>query len=217
MSEQIRRVSVWSGWLRFIHGALALATLILIATGWLVTNSPSLAEVAADVHFIAASVLISALLLRLVLGFAGKGSDRFEHMLPQRSDLAGMRASLLFYLSLGKAPLPNWFAHNPLWKPIYLILFVLLVLSAATGWIMPEIQLLGRLYLPRVHTWLSNAITVVTAAHIFSVVLQDIKGRSADISAMLNGHRFFVFERGDAAKPEVQQVEVRLDDFGKSG
>jgi len=216
MNEQIRRVAVWSGWLRFIHGALAAATLVLIATGWLVANSPALAESAADVHFMAASVLISVLLLRLILGFTGKGADRFEHMLPQRSDVAGMRASLLFYLSLGKAPLPNWFAHNPLWKPIYLILFVLLFLSTVTGWIMPEIQLIGRLYLPKVHAWLGNAIMVVTAAHIFSVILQDIKGRSADISGMLNGYRFFVFERGEATKPGVKQVSIRLDDFGSS-
>jgi len=216
MNEQIRRVAVWSGWLRFIHGALAAATLVLIATGWLVANSPALAESAADVHFMAASVLISVLLLRLILGFTGKGADRFEHMLPQRSDVAGMRASLLFYLSLGKAPLPNWFAHNPLWKPIYLILFVLLFLSTVTGWIMPEIQLIGRLYLPKVHAWLGSAIMVVTAAHIFSVILQDIKGRSADISGMLNGYRFFVFERGEATKPGVKQVSIRLDDFGSS-
>lgn len=216
MSEQIRRVVVWSGWLRFIHGALAVATLVLIATGWLVANAPTQAAVAADIHFIAASVLIAALLLRLVLGFTGKGADRFEHMLPQRSDLAGMRASLLFYLSLGKAPLPNWFAHNPLWKPIYLILLVLLILSAVTGWIMPEIELIGRLYLPRAHTWLGNAITVVTVAHVFSVILQDIKGRTADISGILSGYRFFETGRGRAARPEIKQVSIRLDDVGRS-
>jgi len=217
MTEQIRRVAVWSGWLRFIHGALATATLVLIATGWLVANSPALAEVAADIHFIAASILIAALSLRLALGFAGKGSDRFEHMLPQRSDLAGMRASLLFFLSLGKAPLPSWYAHNPLWKPIYLILFVLLGLSALTGWIMPEMQVIGRLYLPKVHTWLSNAIIAVTVAHVFSVMLQDVKGKTADISAMLNGYRYFSIERDRSVQPGAKPVSIKLDDFGKSG
>lgn len=216
MTEEIRRVAVWSGWLRFIHGALAAATLVLIATGWLVANSPALVEVAADIHFIAGSVLLAALLLRLFLGIAGKGSDRFEHMLPQPSDLAGMRASLLFFLSLGKTPLPSWYAHNPLWKPIYLILFVLLALSAVTGWIMPEIQLIGRFYLPKVHSWLSNAIIVVTVAHVFSVVLQDVKGKTADISAMLSGYRYFTIERDRSAQPRAEPVSVKLDDFGKS-
>ena len=215
MNEQIRRVAVWSGWLRLLHGALAAATLMLLGTGWLVANSPMQAELAADIHFIAAAVLIAALLLRLILGFTGSGAERLEHMLPQRADLDGMRASLLFYLSLGKAPLPNWFAHNPLWKPFYLLLFGLLVLAAATGWVMPEMELVGRLYLPTVHAWLGNAIGVITAAHLFSVVLQDIKGRSADISAMLSGYRYFVFERGRAKAPGTEPVSIKLDDLGR--
>ena len=216
MSEQIRRVAVWSGWLRITHGALALATLVLLATGWLVASSPMLAEAAADIHYLAASVLIATLVLRIVLGLFGKGAERFEHMLPRRSELTGMRASLLFYLSLGKAPLPSWFAHNPLWKPIYLLLFILLALLALTGWLMPEMPVVGRFYLPRVHVWLSDAVAVLTMAHLFSVLLQDIKGRSADISAMLNGHRYFDIEREDRVKPQAQQVSIKLDDFGKS-
>ena len=215
MAEQIRRVLIWSGWLRFTHAALGLSTLVLLFSGWLVASSPTLAGVASDVHYLAASVLIAALLLRFFLGFAGKGSDRFEHLLPRRSEFAGMRASLLFYLTLGKAPLPNWFAHNPLWKPFYLCLFMLLCLAAVTGWLMPEIPLVGRFYLPSIHSWLSDVIAVVTMGHLFSVVLQDIKGRTADISGMLNGYRFFVFERGGVSKPELGQVSVKLDDFGK--
>jgi Ni/Fe-hydrogenase 1 B-type cytochrome subunit len=216
MTEQIRRVLVWSGWLRFSHAALALSTLVLLATGWLLANSPTLAGAASDIHYLAASILIAALMLRFVMGFFGKGAERFEHMLPRSSEFAAIRASLLFYLTLGKAPLPNWFAHNPLWKPIYLILFVLLAMSALTGWVMPEIQVVGRLYLPRVHGWLSNAIWVVTLAHLFSVVLQDVKGRAADVSGMLSGYRFFVFERDGAMKPGATQVSIKLDDFGKS-
>ena len=104
MNEQIRRVAVWSGWLRLSHAALATATLVLLATGWLIAGSPVLAALAADIHFIAASVLIAALLLRVVLGVTGKGPEGFEQMLPRRADLEGMRASLLFYLSLGRLP-----------------------------------------------------------------------------------------------------------------
>ncbi len=216
MAEQIRRVLIWSGWLRFTHAALALSTLVLLCSGWLVASSPTLAGIASDVHYLAASVLIAALLLRFFLGLAGRGSERFEHLLPRHAEFAGMRASLLFYLTLGKAPMPNWFAHNPLWKPLYLGLFMLLCLAALTGWMMPEIQLVGRIYLPSMHSWLSDAIAVVTGAHLFSVVLQDIKGRSADISGMLSGYRLFVVERDAVSKPGVSQVSVKLDDFGKS-
>ena len=215
MSEQIRRVLVWSGWLRLVHGVLALSTLALLATGWLIAASPALAEMASFVHYLAASVLLAALLLRFFMGVAGKGAERFEHLLPRRSEFAAIRASLLFYLSLGRRPLPNWFAHNPLWKPLYLILYLLLAMIALSGWIMPEIQLVGRLYVPGLHTWLADVIAGLVIAHLLCVVLQDIKGRSADISAMLSGYRFFVFERGGVDKPEPPQVSVRLDDFGR--
>lgn len=215
MSEQIRRVAVWSGWLRFTHGALALATLVLMATGWLIANSPMLAGSAADVHYLAASLLIAVLLLRLLLGLFGKGAERFEHMVPRTTELGSMRASLLFYLTLGKAPLPNWFAHNPLWKPLYLVLFVLLALLALSGWLMPEVPVLGRVYLPRLHVWLSNMVWALVLAHLFSVLLQDTKGQAADVSAMLNGHRYFNVERDTGPKPKTKPVSIKLDDFGK--
>jgi Ni/Fe-hydrogenase 1 B-type cytochrome subunit len=215
MSEQIRRVLVWSGWLRLVHGALSLSTLVLLATGWLIAGSPRLAAEASFVHYLAASVLLAALVLRFFLGVAGKGAERFEHLLPRRSELAAIRASLLFYLSLGRAPLPNWFAHNPLWKPLYLVLYLLLAMSALSGWIMPEIQLVGRLYVPGVHAWLADPIAGLVIAHLLCVVLQDFRGRSADISAMLSGYRFFVFERGGADRSGVKQVSVSLDDLGR--
>lgn len=215
MTEQIRRVAVWSGWLRFVHSALAISTLVLLTTGWLVAKSPMLATAAAEIHYLGASVLIAALVLRVFLGFFGKGSERFEHMLPRQSEFKAMRASLLFYLSLGKAPLPGWFAHNPLWKPVYLLLFVSLALLAVTGWLMPDKPVIGHFYLPRVHVWLATAVAVTTAAHLFSVVLQDVKGKAADISAMLNGHRFFTIDREGVEKREGAPVSVKLGDIGR--
>lgn len=216
MSEQIRRVTVWSGWLRLAHWCLAAATLVLLATGWLVAHSPTLAGAATDTHYLAASVLLFALALRVFLGFFGKGAERFVHMLPRATDWQGMRDSLLFYLSLGKAPRPSWFAHNPLWKPLYLLMFLALGLAAATGWLMPDMPVLGRFYLPRVHQWLASFIAIFTFAHLYSVVLQDVKGNNADISAMLSGSRFFSIQREGLLKRDAPQVSIRLDDINKS-
>ena len=124
-----------------------------------------------------------------------------------------MRDSLVFYLSLGRTRLPNWYAHNPLWKPVYLALLLLLTLSAATGWLMPETPLLGRVYLPGAHRWLADIVAVLTLAHLFSVVLQDVKGRHGDISAMLSGDRYFEVERTGLVRPEIPQVSISLDDI----
>lgn len=215
MAEQIRRVAVWSRWLRLAHWCMAGATFALLTTGWLIANSPALAQAAADYHYLAAGLLLFALVLRLAIGFFGQGSDRFEHMLPADSDLAGIRASLIFYLTFGKSPLPNWFAHNPLWKPVYLLLFIALALSALTGWLMPDRLLLGPFYLPAVHEWLADAIAVFLLLHLLSVILQDWRGQSADVSAMINGHRYFSIDREGLVRPDIPQVSVKLEDIGK--
>lgn len=215
MAEQIRRVPVWSGWLRVAHWALAGATLLMLVTGWLIANAPTVAAGAAEVHYLGAAVLVFGLALRLFLGFAGKGAERLEHLVPKLSEMTGLRNSALFYLSLGKAPLPNWYAHNPLWKPIYLVWFALLALSALTGWLMPDTPVVGVFYLPRVHQWMANAVFVVTLAHVYSVVLQDLRGQAADTSAMINGHRYFRVEREGLVKPEVPQVSIRIDDLNR--
>jgi Ni/Fe-hydrogenase 1 B-type cytochrome subunit len=213
MSEQITRVAVWSGRLRLVHWVIAGATLLLIATGWLIAEAPSLANAASDVHYMGASLLLFGLAVRLFLGFFGSGAERFQHMLPTGSEWGAIKASALFYLSVGKAPRPNWFAHNPLWKPLYLLLLLALAASALSGWLMTDMPLLGRLYLPSVHDWLAGFISVLTMAHVYSVVLQDARGQSADISAMLNGHRYFSVDRDTLAKPDIPQVSIRLDDI----
>ena len=215
MAEQIRRVAVWSGRLRLAHWLMAAATLVLIATGWLIEAAPSLAQAASDVHYLAASVLLVALVIRLWLGLAGQGPERFEHLWPADNEWRSVRESLLFYLTLGKSPLPNWYAHNPLWKPLYLVLLLVLVLSAITGWLMPDSPLIGRWYLPTVHDWLADTTTVLVVLHLFSVVLQDVRGGHADTSAMLSGYRFFRIDRDSLVKPDLPEVSVRIDDIDR--
>lgn len=192
---------------------MAGSTLWLMATGWLVANAPSVAETASELHYIGAGLLVFGLGVRLFLGFFGQGAERFEHMLPKGSEVPAIRDSLVFYLSFGKTPLPNWFAHNPLWKLVYLFLFLLLGLSALTGWLMPDHAVVWRFYLPHVHATLATLIAVVVVAHLYCVVLQDLKGTAADNSAMINGHRYFNIEREGLVKPDLPQVSVRLDDL----
>jgi Ni/Fe-hydrogenase 1 B-type cytochrome subunit len=215
MAEQIRRVAVWSGRLRLVHWLLACSAVALFVTGWLIDAAPSLAKAASDYHYIAASILTLALLLRVWLGFFGSGPERFEHLLLSATELRGVRDSLVFYLSFGRAPMPAWYAHNPLWKSLYLILFLLLAGLVVTGWLMPETPLIGRLYLPRVHAGLSSLTVLLLVLHVFSVVLQDLRGQSADASAMLSGNRYFSIDRDGLVKPEVPEVSVRIDDIDR--
>lgn len=206
---------VWSAWLRVAHWSLAVSTLVLAATGWLIAHAPSVADGAVDTHYLAASLLVFGLALRVFLGLFGQGPEKFAHLLPSASEMASLRGSLLFYLSLGRAPRPNWYAQNPLWKPVYLLLVIALGVSAVTGWLMPDRPLVGGLYLPGLHDDVARFVVVLMFAHLYSVVLQDIKGQSGDISAMFSGVRHFDVDRQADAKPDPAQVSIRLDDIGR--
>lgn len=215
MAEQIRRVAVWSGRLRLVHWLMAAASVALLVSGWLIDAAPSLTQAAVDYHYLAAAVLTLALAVRLWIGLFGAGAERFEHLLLANGELRAVRDSLVFYLSLGRTRLPKWYAHNPLWKTLYLVLFVLLGLLALTGWLMPETPLVGRVYLPTVHAGLSSVTAMLLGLHLFSVVLQDYRGQSADTSSMLSGYRYFSVDREGLVKPEILEVSVRLDDIDR--
>ena len=76
MSEQIRRILVWSGWLRLSHLLVGLSTLVLLVSGWLIEAAPSLEADAVDLHYLAAGFLVFGLALRLVLMFTGSPVER---------------------------------------------------------------------------------------------------------------------------------------------
>jgi len=111
---EIRRVLIWGGWLRVSHWSTALSTLVLLFSGWLIGHSPMQAEVALEYHYLAVSVLIFGLALRIALFIKGKEQERLSALFPQLSEITAIKKMLIFYLSMGKQPPPHWYAHNPL-------------------------------------------------------------------------------------------------------
>jgi hypothetical protein len=82
-----------------------------------------------------------------------------------------------------------------------------------TGWLMPGTPLVAGVYLPTLHGWLANATGMLLVLHLFSVALQDLRGQSADVSAMIGGYRYFSIDRENLVRPETPTVSVRLDDI----
>jgi Ni/Fe-hydrogenase 1 B-type cytochrome subunit len=213
--NDFQRVSVWSQWMRLAHWSIALSVLTLIATGWLVGSAPSVAAGASDLHGYAASVLMAGLVLRIWLLFADKGVGGWEALVPARANLPAMKQMLVFYLTLGKAPLPNWYAHNPLWVPLYALLYLFLVVMAVTGIFMEEQPLVAGFYLPSIHLAFAKIITVLTVLHLATAVLQDIKGKRGDVSAMLNGYKLFESQKPDSVEFMRQSPGVSIDAIGR--
>ena len=211
--DKIHRTLVWSGKLRVAHWILTLSTLILLLTGWLIPLAPSITDFTSDWHSLAAVVFIATLLLRLWMLFSDRQSAGIAALMPGKQTLPAMGQMLRFYITLGKAPLPSWYAHNPLWAPIYLFAILIMLLLAASGLAMGEYPLLFNLYLPDLHATLASIFSIFILFHILTVFLHDAKGTSSDISAMVNGYRIFVVQKED--KPSAGGVhKISLDDFG---
>jgi len=209
--EEFRRVLVWSGWLRFSHLCIGIATLLLLSTGWLIAGNPLLAETALDYHYLAASLLLFGLMLRLALLIFGQGNERLGSLIPVQSELRGMGQTLLFYLSLARAPLPRWFAHNPLWKLVYLVVFLGLVIQIVTGVLMKDQPIFYNIYLPAIHGFWASVLLWFSVLHIIAVVLHDLKGKGADVSGIINGYRLFFIDRSSAQTSEASVQYVSMD------
>jgi len=207
----IKRVLVWSGWLRISHASIGLAVLVLLLTGWLIAESPSLAESALDLHYLASSFLIFGLIIRVVLMFVGKEHERLPGLFPASSELSAMAKTFRFYISLGKSPMPGWYAQNPLWKPVYLVMYLALITLVISGAVMPDVSLVLGFYVPSVHIFWAQLMLWLAVLHITSVVMHDYRNQTTDISAMVNGYRLFLIEsnRGGSISEEmVQHISI---------
>ncbi len=212
---EVRRVLVWSGWLRLSHLLVGGAVLVLMATGWLLQHAPSVEVVARDGHYLAAALLIPGMLLRGWLLFAGRPVERWSQWMPGDEEWRAAGQTLRFYLTLGRMPLPRWYAHNPLWKPLYLLLYVLLLVLVITGALLGEHPLLAGVYLPAVHRVFASAVTLLVIVHGLAALWHDWKGQADDVSAIINGHRLFVVDRSTLKDAGDGATTVRLDQIGR--
>ena len=199
---EIRRILIWSGWLRLSHWALALSTLVLLISGWLIANSPLQATQALEYHYLATSVLIFGLVLRIAIFVRGKPHEKLAALFPQPGEFSGIKQTTMFYLSMARRPLPHWYAHNPLWKMVYVFVYVILLLLLFSGTMMDSRELVLGFYLPGVHAFWADFIAWFVLLHVIALFVHDYFGKTTDMSAMVNGFRLFEVDSGtgDTAK-----------------
>lgn len=191
-SKTLTAVLVWSRWLRLAHWLLALTTAGLIVSGLLLSLDGPLSTTARELHAVLGGLMLPPLLLRLYLLFFGKGTDHFYDCEPNLHRLGQAWRVLRYYLSLGKAPLPKWYSHNPLWGPLYLALLFFLVLVALSGVLLLRgYDFIGGVSMLDLHRLCYWMIAVFTLLHLPAVFVHDLSGRAGDISAMVNGYRLF--------------------------
>ncbi len=182
-------------------------------SGWLHMRAPELASWILDAHYYASTLLITALVIRLYLLFFGNGSDLLESCSLDRHKFKQALAVLSSYLTLGKITLPKWYAHNPLWGPLYLLFFLLMTVQIISGLLlMNQITLMGDISIRSLHLFGFQVTLGFSLLHILAVFVHDLKGTGSDVSAMISGQRIFVVE---SKAPPAVPSSVSLDDLTK--
>lgn len=208
--DPIVYVPVWSTLLRLGHWIIALGSMVQILSAYLMTHDAINPDIWRDWHIIIGQIMVLALLLRGVLLFV-PGSSHWRELWPRRSEFGAIVQMLKFYLSFGRFPLPRWFAHNPFWKPLYLGLWLTLTISAVSGLLFNAAYPILGMQTYTLHTDSALVIEVFVLFHIVAVILHDLKGRGARISAMINGRLYVHTDTGlPASTTSVANGPVRV-------
>jgi Ni/Fe-hydrogenase 1 B-type cytochrome subunit len=196
--DTVQRVRVWSGAVRTLHWAMALCVGTLIGSGWLLQRcGTDLGPDPAEVHRNVGLLLLAALAARSYLLFFGRGAEHWRDFIPWPPQHRAALEMMRFYLTLGRAPLPAYYAHNPLWGPIYLAFFVFVALQGLSG-------LTGEL---SVHALGLPVAVGFALAHVLAAFVHDWRGQGADVSALINGHRIFVVRHPERAGVHVVSAD----------
>ncbi len=215
-AQTVTRVLIWSRWLRLSHWVLAVTSLGLILTGWLMGQDSPYADIISDLHYLLSGLFLPALLLRLYLLFFGQGTDLLKDCEPNLHRITQAWEVIRFYLTLGKLPLPKWYSHNPLWGPVYLMLFFFLLLTAISGlMLLNGIHFLGSISMLNLHLLCYLAILTFSLLHIVAVFTHDLSNKAGDISAMINGFRLFEVAESESHQDRATN-SVSLDNLIKT-
>ena len=189
-AEKITRQTVFTLSQRLTHWIIALAVIFQLLSAWLVQHSDVDVVAWFEWHLMVGQAMIVALLYRLFLLFR-PGSGHWRLLVPTREQRHVALQTLKFYLSLGRLNSPDWYAYNPIWQPLYLLLIVLLVLTAATGLLAGSYLFAFGFSISQLHGILAALVLAFSIAHPLFVVLHDARGNGAQLSAMLNGFKYF--------------------------
>ncbi len=227
MNESVQRIFVWPGWWRLLHLALMLSVTLLLLSGWVLGSGMIQSAAVFDLlmfqlHIPAGYTLGVILLLRGYFFVADSGVGAVRALVPTRASLQAAWLMIKFYISFARTPLPGYFSHNPLWAPIYLLTWLLLLIAAVSGFALEQQgvrQLLGfeLQALMDWHQMMASALMGIVFVHLLTVVLQDVKGEGGDVSAIISGFRTFPgtdsMARPQVSVPPAPTIDIK--DIGK--
>lgn len=188
---------------------IALSVIALLISGSVLQYLPHWYDIAIDYHQILGYSLTLALIYRVYILIVSKNnSASWREFIPTSQAKSNIIAMLRFYVSFGRTPLPGWYAHNPFWLPLYLLVFLALAIQLGSGLIMINNIPFSYFDIYLLHHYISQFVFWFTLIHFIAAIAHDIKGSGSDISAMLNGFRIFIINKspGDLHSSNSQKV-----------
>lgn len=157
MSE-LKSYAVWDAPTRAFHWINALSVLALAAVGYVILNGSALGItnpgkiLLKTLHVWIGYVFVANLLFRIVWAFIGNHYARWPQMLPGGPGYIG---ALRGYVTAFVAGRPqHWLGHNPLGRISVALLFLLMVIQAATGLLLAGTDI----FYPPFGRWISQWI-----------------------------------------------------------
>ena len=190
VNNKMKYINIWSTSMRLTHWGMACATVFLLVSGFFKDIEGLDQPFWHDWHIIVGQILSILLVWRVALFFR-PGSGHWQRFRITKARLSSMVDMLRFYLSFGQFPLPNWYAHNPIWLPVYVLMLLISLALVVTGFTLLYPESFNEVVSLRWHSIAAIVIGWASLAHVITAVMHDWKSPAAFISAMLSGSRYF--------------------------
>ena len=133
-----------------------------------------------------------------------KNPRRLEALLPGSTEPRRLGEIYDYFFDIRDFEPPERGAHHPLWAPIYLLIWVVLLLVLLSGLSQITGQIFAADTASGLHRWGAGVLLWFVVLHVAFVLFSDWKLRECGISTMIHGYRV----TADAAIPTVQPLRA---------
>ncbi|MGA2037228.1 MAG: Ni/Fe-hydrogenase, b-type cytochrome subunit [Acidimicrobiales bacterium] len=234
--EELVHVKVWDLPVRMLHWMLVACIIVLSITGFYIATplfgsssaSGYTMGIIRTIHIATGWVFATTLVARIYWAFAGNKWARWDQLIPvSRDRLKKIRPSVEYYL-FRRLEAPPVVGHNPLAGATYVVLFIMFILQAITGFALEALSnphgllwdLTGWVYsiLPIPYVRLFHYLVMFCTFgfiihHVYSGALVDREERSGEISSMFTGWKILPRSRVEAEEAAMAAPRESLRDL----
>lgn len=165
-------IRVWDAFVRVAHWSLV----ITVAGAWLTEDSGA-------VHEWIGYAALAIVLARLVWGVIGTRYARFSQFV--RSPAATLQYARRVFARAE----PRHVGHNPLGAYMIVLLVIMVILVAGSGWLYTTDAYWGVEWVEDLHEGLADALLWLIVLHVAGVVFSSLRHRENLVAAMFHGRK----------------------------